>query len=537
MDIITSYNPYKHFRQGQKQAIADMLKSWESGNKVIELNSPTGSGKTLMLFILGKILEHEYNLHKIIYSSPQVVLVEEGDLLGLPKLTGRRNYPCNALAGCTAEDCPFTSKEDGFLACNNCSYRIAKAAFRDANFAATTFPRYLIDPQIFTETKGLFIDESSELEGMLLDKATIELDLNIKDITKKKRIGEQVIDIQKFLDSFDAKSHLQKRYDELHTSVLKLEKNYNSYRSEITKLTRRPGSHEIKQMKSLQMEYNKYKRQETSCNYALRCIKADVPYVLVTDAEEVWNPTIRRKEIVPIPFFKLLDCHVPFGDLVANLDCVVLASGTPTTKLVTSKYAEVIVQHPIDVSRRLIHYDPVGSMNYTSREYTAEKMAIRIKQLHDTYSQNTIVHCNSFLVARLIMEHLGRLHSNIVIQEKDYREQALLDWQSKDDAIFLSVHYEEGISLNGPKYPINIICKIPFPNLSDVWVQSRNKLDGWTWYAIETISRLQQACGRTTRGPEDYSETWILDQSFENLYKRNNNLFQSWFRDALIWKK
>jgi len=287
-------------------------------------------------------------------------------------------------------------------------------------------------------------------------------------------------------------------------------------------------------MKSLQMEYNKFHRQETSCNYALRCIKANVPYVLVTDTEEVWNPSLRRKEIKPVPYFKLLDSHMVFGDLIAGLDCVVLASGTPTTKLVTSKYSEIMISHPIDVKRRLIHYDPVGSMNYTSREQTAERMAHRIKQLHDTFSQNTICHCGSYIVARLIMEHLGRLHRNVILQEQGYREQALLDWQKKDDAIFLSVRYEEGISLDGPKYPMNVICKVPFPNLSDIWVQSRNKLDNGTWYAIETISRLQQSCGRTTRGPDDSSETWILDQSFESLYRRNNNLFQQWFKDALI---
>lgn len=534
MNIIDKYNPYKKFRPGQRQAISDMLKSWEAGNKVVTLNSPTGSGKTAMLFILGKILEHEYKLKKIIYTSPQVVLIEEGDLLGLPKLTGRRNYECIGMHGCTAEDCPFTGREDGFRVCDQCPYRLAKQQFKESDFCATTFSRYITDPNIFTETKCLFVDESSELEGMLLDKATIELDLNINDITKKKSIGDQIDDIQRFLKNFDVIKHLQKRYDILHTELLKLEKTNNTYRSEITKLDRIPGLHEIKEMKSLQMEYNKCRRKENSCNYALRCIKSNVPYVLVTEAEEIWNMMSRRKEIAPVPYFKLLDCHIPFADLITNLDCVVLASGTPTTKLLTSKYAEIIVKHPIPINQRLIHYSPVGSMNYANREQTAEKMAIRIKQLHDTYSRHTICHCNSFLVARLIMDHLARLHQNIVLQEPGYREKAFLDWQSKDDVIFLSVRYEEGISLDGPEYPMNIICKIPFPNLSDVWVQSRNKLDDSYWYRLETISRLQQACGRTTRGPDDFSETWILDQSFYYLYNSYRSYFQKWFREALI---
>jgi Rad3-related DNA helicase len=532
---LLQYNPYGKFRQGQEQAISEMLQSWEDGNKVIELNAPTAAGKTVDLYVLGRILEKEYGLEKIVFTSPQVALITEGNLFDLPKLVGKRNYPCLAIAGCTAEECPFTSKEEGFAVCEDCSYRVAKNKFRSSKFGATTFARYVADPSINSETSVLLIDESSELEGALLDKATIDLDLKIGEISKKRKVSDQVADLQKFLEKFDVKSHLQKRYDELQIIVSKLGKQCTEYRNEIFK-GRKPSSSEIKKLKAIQVEYNHYHRQEVACGHALRYIRMEVPYTIVTEVEEVWNPMLRKKEPKPVVYFKLLQAYVPFADMISSLECVVLASGTPTTDLVTSKYQSVVIPHPIDVSRRLIYYDPVGSMAYASREQTSEKIALRIKQLHDTYSRNTIVHCGSYVVARLIMDHLGRLHSNTVIQEKDYREKALSDWQSKDDAIFLSVRYEEGISLDGPKYPMNIICKIPFPNLSDVWVQSRNKLDGWTWYAIETISRLQQACGRTTRGPEDYSETWILDLSFENLYKRNNNLFQPWFRDALIWK-
>lgn len=513
-----------------------MLALWEDGNKVIELNAPTASGKSVDLYVLGRILEKEYGLEKIIFTSPQVALITEGNLFDLPKLVGKRNYPCLAIDGYTAEECPFSCKEEGFSVCQDCSYRIAKNKFRDAKFGAMTFLRYSVDPSIYSETSVLLVDESSELEGALLDKATIDLNLKIKEISKKRKVSEQVADLQKFLDKFDVKSHLQKRYDELQIIVSKLGKQCTEFRSEIFK-GRKPTSSEIKKLKAIQTEYNHYHRQEVACGHALRYIKLEVPYTIVIEVEEVWNPMLRRKEPKPVVYFKLLQAYVPFSDMVSNLECVVLASGTPTTNLVTSKYKSVVVPHPIDVSRRLIHYDPVGSMAYSSREQTSEKMAIRIKQLHDTYSRNTIVHCGSYVVARLIMDHLGRLHRNTVIQDKDRREQSLQDWQSRDDSIFLSVRYEEGISLDGPKYPMNIIAKVPFPNLSDQWVSRRNILDNWYWYNVITVALLQQSCGRTTRGPDDFSETWILDQSFGSLYYRSKALFMPWFTDALIWRK
>lgn len=533
MTDFQKYNPYGQFRSGQEAAISSMLQLWEGGQKVIELNAPTAAGKSLDLYILGKILEKEYNLSKIIYTSPQVALITEGKLFDLAKLVGKSNYSCSAIPDCTADDCPFTSKEEGFSSCDNCSYRSAKKVFKESDFGATTFHRYLADPSIYSECSALFIDESSELEGILLDKATIELNLNLKDITKKRKVYDQSDDLQKFLESFEVKPYLEKRNDELQQIVKDLGKQCIDYRFQIFK--RKPSSSEIKKLKSIQQEYSKYRRQETACSNALRYIKADVPYVLTSDIKEIWNAGLRRKELVPVPYFKLLDSHVVFGDLVANLDCVVLASGTPTTSMVTSQYKSVVVPHPIDVSRRLIHYDPVGSMNYSSREQTAKNMAARIKQLHDTFSKKSIVHCGSYLVARLIMDHLK--HHEVVLQERDYREKALKDWQKKDDAIFLSVRYEEGISLDGPEYPMNIVAKVPFPQLGDKWIQARNELDNQTWYNTTTAMLIQQACGRTTRGPDDWSQTWILDGSFGSFYNRNQRLFMSWFREALIWEK
>lgn len=530
------YNPHKNkqFRQGQEKAILDMLKLYDNDKKIITLNSPTASGKGTMLYVLGRIFEKEYNLENITFTSPQVALISEGNLFDLPKLVGKGNYPCLAIKDICADECPFTSKEEGFSICKDCPHRLAKARYKQAKFGATTFSRYSTDPSIFMETSVLLVDESSDLEGELLKKATIELNLDLKSITKQRNIKDQVTDLQKYLSNFDVKSHLQKRSDELQLTVGHLSKQCKEYRSECFKSGRRPTSSEIKHLKNIQHEYNHYHRMETACGHALRYLKLEVPYVLTVDIEETYEPMLMKKVPKPIPYFKLLDSHVCFGDLIANLDCIVLASGTPTTELVTSKSSEVKVEHPIPVDRRLIYYEPVGSMNLASREVTARPMAQRIAELHKTFSKHTLVHCGSYLVARLLDEHLCNLHNNVICQEQGYREKALTDWQKSDDCIFLSVNYEKGISCDGPEYPLNLIGKIPFPNFGDTWVTKRNALDSQQWYLKSTIVSVQQACGRTTRSPDDFSLTYILDSSFYYLYNRNKHLFQDWFKQALI---
>jgi len=534
--ILKKYNPYEKFRVGQESAIQGMLQAYEDGNKIISLNAPTASGKTIDLYVFGRIMEKEYGLENVTFTSPQVALIESGNLFDLPKLVGKSNYKCLAIEGCDASECPFTSKEEGFAICGDCPYRKARAKFKASKFGATTFARYVQDPSIYSETSVLLIDESSDLEGELLKKATIELNLEMNS-KKKATIKDQVIDLQKQLDGFDVKSHLQQRYDELQIIVNRLSTQCKDYRKEIFVVGKKPKSSEIKKLKAIQHEYNHFHRMETACGHALRYIKLEVPYVLTADIEEVYEPMFRKKVFKPVPYFKLLTAYVPFGDLVTNLECVILASGTPTTDLVTKKAFEIKIDHPIPVERRLIHYEPVGSMNMANRETTAKVMAQKIKELHDVYSRKTIVHCGSYAVAQLIDAKLCGIHHNIVLQEQGYREKALVNWQNSDDSIFLSVHYEEGISLDGPEYQMNIVAKVPFPNLSDAWISRRNILDNWSWYQTMTATAVQQACGRTTRGPEDYSDTYILDGSFGPFYYRNKGLFQAWFKNALCWKK
>jgi len=113
------------------------------------------AAKTLIMYVAGNILRHEYNKEDVIITSPQVALVTEGNFWDLPKLVGKSNYDCVSLDGCTADECPFTSKEQGFFTCDNCLYRMAKRRFADSSFKVVTFSRYAIDPSIARETSVL----------------------------------------------------------------------------------------------------------------------------------------------------------------------------------------------------------------------------------------------------------------------------------------------------------------------------------------------------------------------------------------------
>ncbi len=98
----------------------------------------------------------------------------------------------------------------------------------------------------------------------------------------------------------------------------------------------------------------------------------------------------------------------------------------------------------------------------------------------------------------------------------------------------------KALTCPGEKYPLNVIAKVPFlPYKSDEWTEKRKAADNKLpverrWENVSVALAIQQAAGRCTRGPDHFSETWILDASFEFFYKRNYNLFESWFKDAPV---
>ena len=72
---IDEFNPYPSFREGQKESIESLLKSVDEGAKIVELNSPTGTGKSLILTVLCRALIEENEGWNAIYTTPQKALV------------------------------------------------------------------------------------------------------------------------------------------------------------------------------------------------------------------------------------------------------------------------------------------------------------------------------------------------------------------------------------------------------------------------------------------------------------------------------
>jgi len=490
--LIDEHNPYDAFRVGQKEAITQILDRFDEGQKIIELNAPTASGKSLDLFVVGMCLSQEKKLDKVIYTTPLVALVDQLDkepkFSAMPVLRGRRNYPCANNPEFTANECPFGAKKAAIAKCPffwNCMYYMAASDWDRIPFGATTFAKYMSDPNVHMAAKVLLIDESASIEKVLLERSTLKL--------------PDEVDLNDFRPTMAA------YYQAVNAGV-------DDWKEKVAELVK---DDDLRSAMIARKEQRKLERISNKCAKILAHIDKKDPYII--DRE--------RK-------FRLLDAGAAFKDIADSVKFIVLASGTPATELLTKEFAKVKIDHPIPIDRRMVYYAPQGLMNYQERASTAPKMAEAIEWLHGTYQKHTIVHCGAYNIAHLIYDCLSS-HDKVFLQDQRDREKARVDWMGADEGIFLSVAFAEGLDLKGPEYPMNIIAKVPFENLSDDFIKYRNNHDNYLRYNIYAAVAVMQSAGRCTRSIDDFSETWILDTSWARFYGRCKTLFQPWFIAAL----
>jgi len=190
--------------------------------------------------------------------------------------------------------------------------------------------------------------------------------------------------------------------------------------------------------------------------------------------------------------------------------------------------------------RRPVKFIPCGSMGKDYKDRNMHIAAEVIKKiLKKADGHRVLIHCKSYENAKMLYSMLEGIDGRkIVLQDVNDREKSLVEFLYYDNSVFLSVKYTEGVDFAYDKARVNIILKVPFPDLSDPRIRKRLEMeDGERWYRWKTIQELVQSYGRTTRAEDDWSYTFILDSDFAYLYHVNKDLFPKWFREALKWYK
>ena len=94
----------------------------------------------------------------------------------------------------------------------------------------------------------------------------------------------------------------------------------------------------------------------------------------------------------------------------------------------------------------------------------------------------------------------------------------------------------EGEDFTGDLGRIQLIAKVPYPDLGDKLTRLRSEEPGVgrRMYAAMTLAKIAQTAGRVMRHEGDFGETVILDGSFRRLWTWHKDLAPSWFHEVLV---
>ena len=211
---------------------------------------------------------------------------------------------------------------------------------------------------------------------------------------------------------------------------------------------------------------------------------------------------------------------------------------------VQPKYQFYTVPSPFDPARWPVYFRPVVSLSKKSADAEWGRMAEVVHDYVHRYSSvKGVIHVAAKNQVERVCARVSRCAECrdrvLVPNERARRTRAeLLEEFRRAPAGQWICHYSmgEGESFDDDTARIQLIAKVPYPDLGDKLTRLRSEEPGVgrRMYAAMTLSKIAQTAGRVMRHDKDYGETIILDGSFRRLWQWHHDLAPAWFKDILV---
>ncbi len=523
------------FRDHQATAITEIVDAFDAGVDVIIMDAPTGSGKSVLAEGVRRLL----GVNKALYVCHTKALQNQfaSDFTYGKVLKGRSNYltlndPTRLdLMGnpITAGDCTKVRDEStGGMRCSYCNPWV-KCPYEMAKFAALRSPLAILNTSYFiTEANGpggfskrpfVIVDECDTLESIMGGHVTLEVTgqrlkkMGIAPPSKKtveESWGEWVEEV-----ALPSAAVWMRKYEALvkrEVASVEERREWKFYNGLVDKLGLLMGL-----LADGNALYDGYK--EGDVRFKPVRVNRLAPKLLWPHAQKwlLMSATV----IDPTEFVESL------GIEEAGLDW----------RLVSVPSTFPAINRPIVIKNAV-------SMRHQDKETAWPLMlrwVIEVLKLHPEH--RTLVHSVSYAFTEYLVkgvrEWMGKEPSQgkrSVITHKTAREKdaALKAYLARPGSIMISPSMDRGVDLPEEACRVQVVCKVPFPNLGDKVVQRRAYgKGGEKWYAIQTIRTLVQMTGRGVRSENDQCWTYIIDAQFhKNLYAKNKFLMPGYWREA-----
>lgn len=517
--------------QSQDEIATDLARLL-SRNRVVFLQAPTGSGKTLIANLTQRKMQARRMIYTCTTKSLQDQVVRDFDYGRV--LKGRTNYP--TLLGevdelgitssdyITAADCTWNGE---FCAwCDerrpDCPYVMARDYAVNSQMAILNTSYLLTDyhgPQRFTYRELNVIDEADELEHELLNHAELritpsrmrKLRLDPPEFKTKAATWQSWLTDKAIPAAKDYLFGLPSIRNSASIEDIRENKFSEGLLSKLTLVAR--------QMDDSRWVYGGYKEEERNVVFQP---------VFVKDMGErlIWNNGLK---------FLLMSATILSPDVMAT------ELGIPP-----GDYEWIEIPSEFPVENRPVYVVPIADMSRNYIETSTPVMGDAIARMLERHPDDRVlVHTVSYKLARDLKDHLKRHPTAptdlsrrpiFTYTESREREYILNQYKATPGAVLFAPSMSRGIDLPDDLCRVQAIAKIPFPNLGDERVKARlYSRGGQGWYTAQTIRTIVQSVGRAVRHRGDHAVTYIFDKQFGNVWSGYSNMFPKYFRDALLF--
>lgn len=232
----------------------------------------------------------------------------------------------------------------------------------------------------------------------------------------------------------------------------------------------------------------------------------------------------------------------PYADKFLLMSATILSADLMAEELgLNGSYELVDVPSTFPVENRQIHVVPIADMSFKNREQAWPNMVQGVSGVLRRHpDERILIHTVSYELAKYLYDNLDKgEHNRPILTYSTSRDKdgVLKEYKSKSNSVLLAPSMDRGIDLPDDMCRVQVVAKIPFPNIKDRRINARMWSPGGTaWYRVQTIRTLIQMTGRGVRSEDDWAATYILDSQFGTNLMKSKYLFPKWWSDALDFR-
>ncbi len=550
-------------RQKQLQIINNILLQFIDNNKQnVILSASTGAGKSIIAVIVTQCLYKLLN-DTSFNNGKAYILMNTNTLVNqyhntfqsyneFLNLKGKNNYDCD-LFNSTADICVYGNKKTRQLMtqnmlkyCNQCLYNSIKKRIYTTPYIITNYNYYFT--ALNTKNKSLIkptlmtvFDQCHLLNNIYCSTYKIVINqkvlVSLSNIVKKYIVNYQVIknDKRQKVSNLRSRQSLLKRIQTLQILLSTLtQKTYVSFLQELNNIyqTIRIKLQIMNEVFYSQSQFEQYKTYSKIINALLNnkiksFIEMEYEHVVDIQPSQITIEPIFLKSIYHnmknSKYNLFMSATINPNYLISTMDLDIENTGFIKTDSFFPKESKKVI---------LINHESYNYSKMKDQKFIEQMCSIIYNIILQHPTQSGIILTPSFAMNEQIMFNIygKQMNQKIFVHEQSTNLNDILQQfkMYNNPSILISPSLFQGIDLYGDLSTFQILVKAPYATLNNkrtkYILQIYPKI-----YKQQTLFKIIQGFGRSTRRYEDNSITYCLDTNIERLFYSEQNLWKEQF--------